>query len=180
MWIRLIWQSKRKCCYEFQKFKDFLVSRGHFSWSIYIALRISVFTSSDWNLYFSKSKHYFKKQTTPRLLGHIKLQNIKLWAESIFKVLPRNFEFVLRLPTFALKRNRTALDIKSTFVFRGPVGPLFANVLPWTNLAPESKTVFLRSSLYSTDGTLMTAFFFSDPWTTHLFSLNISTNSTLI
>ena len=63
----------------------------------------------------------------------------------------------------------------------GPLGLLFANIfMSFHELKNHGfTTVLLFSNLFCIDVTSMTAFFFSDPWTMHLFSSTILTANTL-
>ena len=47
-------------------------------------MKIFIFERSKEKTHFSKTKIYFPKKTTPHLLGHVGLQNIKVGVKAIF------------------------------------------------------------------------------------------------
>ena len=47
-------------------------------------VKICIFERSNEKYHFSKTKIYFHKKTTPQLLGHIGLQNMKVGVKSNF------------------------------------------------------------------------------------------------
>ena len=62
--------------------------------------------------YFSKTKIYFHKRTTPQLLGHIELQNMKIGEKTNLVDLPL---FVWCMLTLALKFVSECSRLKSKF-----------------------------------------------------------------
>ena len=53
---------------------------------------ICIFEQSNEKNHFSKTKIYFHKKTTPQLLGHIGLQNMKVGVKSNFGRLATIFQ----------------------------------------------------------------------------------------
>ena len=75
------------------------VTRGHTTWVI-STVKICICERSNEKSHFSKTKIYFHKKTTPQLLEHIGLQNMKVGVKSHLGDLPL---FVWCLLTLALK-----------------------------------------------------------------------------
>ena len=87
---------------EIQEVKSICYMRSHNSGNINRA-KICIFERSNEKNNFSKTKIYFHKKTTPQLLGHIGLQNMKQEINRILYDLPRYFKFVLWMLTSSLK-----------------------------------------------------------------------------
>ena len=57
-------------------------------------MKICIFERSNDKNYFSKTKIYFHQKTTPQLLGHVGLQNMKVGEKTNFGRLATIFKFV--------------------------------------------------------------------------------------
>ena len=68
-------------------------------------VKICIFERSNEKYHFSKTKIYFDKKTSPQLLGHIGLQNMKVGEKTNLGDLPQYFEFVRLMLTSSLKPN---------------------------------------------------------------------------
>ena len=55
-------------------------------------MKICIFERSNEKNHFSKTKTYFHKKTAPQLLGHIRLQNMKVGVKSNFGRLAKIFQ----------------------------------------------------------------------------------------
>ena len=63
------------------------VTRGHTTWVI-STVKICISERSNEKSHFSKTKIYFHKKTTPQLLEHIGLQNMKVGVKTNLGDLP--------------------------------------------------------------------------------------------
>ena len=66
-------------------------------------MKICIFERSNDKNYFSKTKIYFHQKTTPQLLGHVGLQNMKVGEKTNFGRLATIFKFVRWMLTSSLK-----------------------------------------------------------------------------
>ena len=69
---------------------------GHFFWhptsAIGTTVKLCIFERSNGKSHFSKTKIYFRKKTTPQLLEHIGLQNMKVGEKTNFGRLATIFQ----------------------------------------------------------------------------------------
>ena len=72
--------------------------------SVIFTEKICIFERSNEKKYFSKTKIYFHKKTTPQLLEHIGLQNMKVGEKTNFG--PQYFKFVRWMLTSSLNSFR--------------------------------------------------------------------------
>ena len=72
-------------------------------------VKICIFERSNEKNYFSKTKIYFYKKTTPQLLEHIGLQNVKVGGKTNLGDLPLFVWCTLTLALKCLQRFRLAL-----------------------------------------------------------------------
>ena len=63
------------------------VTGGHITWVIF-RMKIFIFERSNEKTHFSETNIYFRKKTTPQLLGHIGLQNMKKGEKTNLSDLP--------------------------------------------------------------------------------------------
>ena len=77
------------------------VTWGHTT-RVTFRVKICIFERSNENYHFSKAKIYFHKKTTPQLLGHIRLQKMKVGDKTNSGDLPL---FVWCMLTLALNTN---------------------------------------------------------------------------
>ena len=76
---------------EIPEVKYICYMRSHTTRVIF-TVKICIFERSNEKNHFSKTKTYFHKKTAPQLLGHIRLQNMKVGVKSNFKRLAKIFQ----------------------------------------------------------------------------------------
>ena len=95
--LRLDDKTKGLCRQKYRRSSKF-VTWGHTTRVIF-RVKICIFERSNEKTHFSKTKIYFHKKTTPQLLGHIGLQNMKVGEKTNLGDLPL---FVWCMLTLAL------------------------------------------------------------------------------